>query len=39
MTRAAQDVEDVDLQNDMERFGGQIINLPNAEWKELAIAA
>lgn len=38
-TRAAQDVEDVDLQNDMERFGGQIIELPKTEWAELARAA
>lgn len=38
-TRAAQDVEDVDLQNDMERFGGQIIELPKSEWNELAKAA
>jgi hypothetical protein len=38
-TRAAQDVEDIDLQNDIERFGGQIIELPKAEWRELAAAA
>ena len=38
-TRAAQDVEDIDLQNDMERFGGQIIELPKSEWNELAKAA
>lgn len=38
-TRAAQDIADSDLQNDIERFGGQIIELPKAEWKELAEAA
>jgi hypothetical protein len=38
-TRAAQDIEDIDLQNDVERFGGQIIEMPKTEWKELAEAA
>lgn len=38
-TRAAQDIEDIDLQNDLERFGGNIIELPKTEWAELAKAA
>ena len=39
MTRTAQDVEDPDLANDMERYGGHIIDLPKNDWKELALAA
>ncbi len=39
MTRTAQDVEDADLSNDMERYGGHIIDLPKNDWQELAMAA
>ena len=38
-TRAAQDIEDVDLQNDVERHGGAIIEMGKHEWQELARAA
>jgi len=39
VTRASQDVEDYDDASAMERHGAQIIELPKAEWKTLAIAA
>jgi len=35
VTRMAQDVEDYDRATDMERFGGQILELPQTEWQKL----
>jgi hypothetical protein len=39
ITRASQDVADYDSATEMERFGGQVIELPRHEWAELAKAA
>lgn len=39
VTRAAQDAESYDRASDMERLGAQVIELPRAEWRELAQAA
>lgn len=39
VTRASQEVADYDEASRMERIGGQLIELPAAEWKELAHAA
>lgn len=38
VTRASQDVEDYDYATEMERLGGQIIEMPRAQWKELLAA-
>lgn len=35
VTRASQDVEDYDRATDLEAIGGQIINLPRSEWREI----
>jgi hypothetical protein len=39
VTRASQDVEDYDDATAMERHGAQLIELPQTEWKTLAVAA
>lgn len=39
VTRASADVEDYDRASDLERLGGQIIELAPTEWRELAKAA
>lgn len=39
VTRAAQDVESYDRSTDLEAVGGRILDLNNAEWRELAMAA
>lgn len=39
LTRHSQDIEDYDRATDFERMGGQIIELPQSQWKALAIAA
>lgn len=39
ITRVSADVPDYDRASDFERFGGEIIELPKAEWRELAEAA
>ncbi len=36
LTRASQDVEDYDRATDLERLGGQLIELPRQAWQELA---
>jgi len=38
VTRASADVEDYDLATEMERLGGQVIELPKQAWKELVAA-
>jgi hypothetical protein len=38
ITRASQDVEDYDRATDLERLGGQVIELPRQAWQELASA-
>lgn len=35
VTRAAQDVEDYDRASELERIGGNIIDLPRTEWSEV----
>jgi hypothetical protein len=39
VTRASQDVVDYDVASAMERHGGQLIEMPATEWRELAMAA
>jgi len=39
ITRASADVEDYDRATELERMGGALIELPKAEWTELAQAA
>jgi hypothetical protein len=39
ITRTAQDVESYDRSDELEAFGGKIVDLPRSEWKELAQAA
>lgn len=39
VTRTAQDVESYDRATELERIGGQIIELPQSEWRQLAEAA
>jgi hypothetical protein len=39
VTRAAADLPDYDRASEFERIGGQIIDLPATEWKQLAHAA
>lgn len=39
VTRAAQDIESYDRSTELERVGGQIIELPANDWRELALAA
>jgi len=39
VTRAAQDTEDYDRSVEMERGGGQVLTLPEGEWKRVAAAA
>lgn len=39
ITRTAEDVEDYDRATEVERFGGKLIELSNAEWKQIAEAA
>lgn len=39
VTRAAEDLGDYDRATEFERVGGQIIELPKNEWKEIALAA
>lgn len=38
VTRAAQDVESYDRSQEMEKLGGDIIELPNSAWREIATA-
>jgi hypothetical protein len=38
VTRASQDVGDYDRATDLEKMGGEIIELPKTEWKEIATA-
>jgi hypothetical protein len=35
ITRTSQDVEDYDRATDLERLGGQVLDLPASDWKEL----
>jgi len=37
ITRASQDIEDYDRATELERVGGEIAVLPDAEWKEIAV--
>ena len=39
VTRTAEDVPDYDRATEFERFGGQIVELPANEWRQLAMAA
>ena len=39
VTRASQDVDDYDTATAMERHGAALIELPQSEWRELALAA
>lgn len=39
VTRAAQDVDSYDRSTELEQIGGDILNLPASEWRELAEAA
>jgi hypothetical protein len=39
ITAASQDSNDYDRASDMERFGGQVIELKKTEWAEIAKAA
>jgi hypothetical protein len=39
VTRLSQDVADYDRASDLERLGGQVIELPRSQWQELAEAA
>ena len=39
MTRASQDVESYDEATRMEHLGGKVIELPQSEWRSLAMAA
>lgn len=39
VTRLAQDVADYDRASEFERLGGQVIEMPQAEWAQLAKAA
>lgn len=39
VTSVANDTEDYDMATDLERLGGQIIELPKHDWTEIAVAA
>ena len=39
VTRLSQDVESYDRASDLERLGGQVIELPRNEWQQLLQAA
>jgi hypothetical protein len=39
VTRTAEDLTDYDRASDFEKIGGKLIDLPKAEWRELAKAA
>jgi len=39
ITRAAQDIDSYDRSTELEQIGGDILNLPASEWRELAEAA
>lgn len=39
VTRAAADIESYDRATELERIGAEVIELPQAEWRELALAA
>jgi hypothetical protein len=39
ITRASQDVDDYDAASTMERDGGKVIELPQQQWQEIALAA
>lgn len=39
VTRTAEDIDSYDRATEFERFGGQIIELPKAQWAELVVAA
>lgn len=39
VTRLSQDVKDYDRASELERLGGEIIELPRSQWQELAKAA
>lgn len=38
VTRTSQDVQDYDVATDLERLGGQVIELPKSDWKALLAA-
>jgi len=39
ITRAAADCEDYDRASDLEAFGGRVVEMPQASWREIAVAA
>jgi hypothetical protein len=39
VTRASQDVIDYDRATELERIGGQVIEMPRRDWMSLALAA
>lgn len=39
LTRTSQGIEDYDRATEFERLGGKVINLPQSEWREVAVAA
>lgn len=39
VTRTAEDLDSYDRATEFERFGGQVIELPKNEWREMAMAA
>lgn len=39
ITAASQDMADYDVATDMERLGGNVLVLPNSDWREIAEAA
>jgi hypothetical protein len=38
VTQMSQDIEDYDRASDLERMGGQIIELPKSDWHTISIA-
>jgi len=36
ITRTAQDVESYDRSDELEGFGGRVIDLPRSQWQQLA---
>ena len=39
ITRAAADCDDYDRASDLEAFGGRVVEMPQASWREIAVAA
>jgi hypothetical protein len=39
VTRTAEDLDDYDRATEFERMGGQLVELPKTEWREMALAA